>query len=425
MNNESQNILQQQVEELKGELANEKNRLSYLTGYFNQLIESIAAGVIIADEDLFITDCNSAAANILLLEKNKLEGNPLLEIISIKDNSTNEVDILSLDRLQKEINLKTSSSDRKVPLLVTTSLLRYAGGATQGVICIIQDLSERKQLEDRLLQARKLESVGQLAAGVAHEINTPIQYVRDNMIFLRKEFDGIKSLLEEISHALESGQGIEQSLSTRLKDIQNKIDLNYLLSEIPLAIEQTLEGSNTVAKIVNSMKEFSHPGTDHKIFININDAIQSTLTVSKNEWKYIADVELSLSEPAPRVNCFPAELNQAFLNIIVNSAHAIGDKVRSAENSGKFSGNKGKIHISTEVVNQNVIIKIKDTGCGIPVDIQHKIFDPFFTTKEVGKGTGQGLSLAHSIIVEKHNGKIYFESIQGEGTTFIIELPLE
>ena len=165
------------------------------------------------------------------------------------------------------------------------------------------------------------------------------------------------------------------------------------------------------------MKEFSHPGPVEKMPVDINRAIESTILVSKNEWKYVAEVTTDLDRELPPVPCLAGEVNQVILNLIVNAAHAIAD-------ANKDSGGKGSIHISTRNCSECVEIRVRDTGCGIPKAIQSKVFDPFFTTKPVGKGTGQGLAIAHSVIVQKHNGTIQFESEPGSGTTFVIQLPL-
>ena len=194
------------------------------------------------------------------------------------------------------------------------------------------------------------------------------------------------------------------------------MDLEYLEAEIPKAISESLDGISRVSEIVNAMKEFSHPGAQSKTNIDLNHAIQTTLTVARNEWKYNAEMEVDLSANLPLVPCLPGEMNQVFLNLIVNAAHAIEEKF-----SGKGTG---RIKIKTQQEGNWVIIRISDNGNGIPENIRNKIFDPFFTTKKVGKGSGQGLAIAHSVIVNKHQGELNFESEVGKGTTFIIKLPI-
>ena len=196
------------------------------------------------------------------------------------------------------------------------------------------------------------------------------------------------------------------------------IDVAYLTKEIPEAIQQSLEGIERVAKIVQAMKEFSHPGSEEKTAIDLNSAIESTLTVARNEWKYVADMVMELDPTLPLVPCLPGELNQVVLNIIVNAAHAITDVV------GDGSRGKGTITVSTRRDGGWVEIRITDTGTGIPEAVRDKVFDPFFTTKEVGKGTGQGLAIAHDVVVKKHGGTLTFTSEIGQGTVFRIRLPL-
>ncbi len=203
-----------------------------------------------------------------------------------------------------------------------------------------------------------------------------------------------------------------------IKKLKEETDFNYLQEEIPKAIKQTLEGVERVAKIVRAMKEFSHPGPKEKTPTNLNRAIENTVTVARNEWKYVAEITLDLDPDLPLVPCLPQEFNQVILNLIVNAAHAIGDVV------GHGGQEKGTISVSTRRKGDKVEIKVADTGTGIAPEIRSKIFDPFFTTKEVGKGTGQGLAIARSIIVDKHGGTITFETEVSKGTTFTICLPL-
>lgn len=289
-----------------------------------------------------------------------------------------------------------------------------------GLILLARDITDRKHMESQLAQAQKLESIGQLAAGIAHEINTPTQYVGDNTRFLQDAFQDLSRLLEryaEVVQAIEDGAS-PGTLIGVMREAAEEADLEYLTEEIPKAIQQSLEGIERVSKIVRAMKEFSHPGTEEKTAIDINSAIESTITVARNEWKYVADVITDFDPELPLVPCLPSELNQVILNMIINAVHAIADVVDPA------SGEKGTIRISTRNLGQWAEIRLSDTGGGIPEAIRSKIFDPFFTTKEVGKGTGQGLAISHSVIVDKHGGTIALETEEGKGATFIIRLPI-
>jgi PAS domain S-box-containing protein len=292
-------------------------------------------------------------------------------------------------------------------------VVRYEG--------MTQDITERKLLQGQLLQAQKLESVGQLAAGIAHEINTPTQYIGDNVRFLKDAFQDLKSLLSDYEHALLAANNgmLSKEANRELAAAVKRADPGYLMEEIPKAIDQTLEGVTRVAKIVGAMKEFSHPGSKEKSPLDLNHAIENAITVARNEWKYVADMETEFDPSLPPVLCLPGEFNQVILNLIVNAAHAIGDVVKQG------GPGKGKIKVQTSNCIAWAEIRIQDTGSGIPKEVQSRIFDPFFTTKEVGKGTGQGLAIARSVIVDKHGGSIRFETEQGKGTTFIVRLPYD
>jgi signal transduction histidine kinase len=220
----------------------------------------------------------------------------------------------------------------------------------------------------------------------------------------------------EMSAKLSTG-ALEPGALAALETTRNESDIPYLAAEIPTAIQQSLDGVQRVADIVRAMKEFSHPGGKEKVAVDINHAIQTTIVVARNEWKYVAEVVTELAHDLPLVSCFPDEFNQVILNLLVNAAQAIGDVV-------KKSGSKGTITITTKCDGPWVEIRIADTGTGIPEENRHRIFELFFTTKEVGKGTGQGLALARSVIVKKHGGELTFESSVGHGTTFIIRIPI-
>jgi PAS domain S-box-containing protein len=315
----------------------------------------------------------------------------------------------------------TRSNGTKGFLGVTVSPMKTESDAVAGFILIGVDVTERKMLESQLVQAQKLESIGQLAAGIAHEINTPTQYVGDNVRFLQEAFTDLATLIEHTTDLLQAAKdGMPLAPLIEAAEASAKtIDVDYVLEEVPNAIRQTLEGVERVATIVRAMKEFSHPGHEEKTAIDLNQAIDSTITVARNEWKYVADMVTDLAPMLPLVPCLPGAFNQVILNMIVNAAHAIAEAIE------KGHGTKGTITVSTKHVDKWVEIWIADTGAGIPVAVRERIFDPFFTTKEVGKGTGQGLAIAHDVVVKKHGGTITFESEEGRGTTFRIRLPLE
>ena len=294
----------------------------------------------------------------------------------------------------------------------------YPTGA--GLLILAQDDTERHSLDDQLRSAQKMEAIGHLAAGVAHEINTPIQYIGDNTTFLKDSWNQIADVLSAAQRLRdEAAKGPVSAAAISSFDVcQKQADVEYLAQEVPRAIDQTLDGVQRVAKIVGAMKEFSHPGSQEKRAVDLNRAIETTVTVSRNEWKYVADVRTHLDPKLPLVPCLVGEVNQVLLNLLVNAAHAISDVVQKKE------GTRGVITISTRSDDDSVEISIADTGTGIPENVRDKVFDPFFTTKELGKGTGQGLMLAHAVVVKKHGGRIWFDTEVGKGTTFYIRLPL-
>lgn len=286
------------------------------------------------------------------------------------------------------------------------------------ILALIQDVTRRDQMEIELRQHQKLEAVGSLAAGIAHEINTPIQFIGDNTRFLLEAFASLQVSLaayQEMQQAATLGT-ISPAVLEKVRRTTGEADIDYLTQEIPRALSQSLDGVGRVATIVRAMKEFAHPDRGEAVAADLNKALQSTLIVARNELKYVAEVEVDLGE-IPLVICSPGDLNQAFLNLLVNAADAIREVVGE-------TGQKGKIRVESRLDGDYIQIKISDTGCGIPEAIRAKVFEPFFTTKEVGRGTGQGLAIAHSIIVEKHKGKLSFTSEVDVGTTFVIRLPV-
>ena len=298
-------------------------------------------------------------------------------------------------------------------------------GESHHFIAVKQDVSERKRAEAALEQyevelrhSQKLEAIGNLAAGIAHEINTPVQYVLSNIQFLGDAFACFKRIhaLKDGSGSLETGDGTADGVDPA-KAAEIAVDLDFFMNEAPLAIEQSIEGVARIKKIVYAMKEFSHPGSDKPIPTDLNSAINSSLTVCRSEWKKIAEMVTDLDPELPLVPCFSSEINQVILNLVINASHAIVDV-------GNPHDVLGTITVSTRQKEDWVEIRISDTGTGIPETVRDKIFNPFFTTKKVGKGTGLGLSIAHTIIEKKHGGKISYETQSGRGTTFILSLPL-
>ena len=263
------------------------------------------------------------------------------------------------------------------------------------------EITQRKELETQLVHAQKMEAVGQLASGIAHEINSPSQFANDNILFLKDATDGFIKKLDQSP------------------DAPSDDDINFFKENAPEAVEQAAEGISRITTIVKSMKNFAYRDAQSAKRPNdLNQAIRSTTVVATNEWKYHAELDLQLQEGIPMVPCNIGEINQVVLNLIVNGAHAIRDRFKE--------GTKGNLVVSSRHYPDHdcVIIAIADNGGGIPQEVQTRIFEPFFTTKEVGVGTGQGLAIAHNVIVKSHGGQIWFDSKDGQGTTFYIKLPM-
>ncbi|MEI9936161.1 MAG: nitrate- and nitrite sensing domain-containing protein [Pseudomonadota bacterium] len=299
----------------------------------------------------------------------------------------------------------------------------YSGGSVQGALLTISDVTSevsdaaaREQLEKELQLAQKLEGVGQLAAGVAHEINTPMQYVGDNLLFLNKAFDKISEHLNDTNVALaKTDSNSLDQVRRAIEASKARLKLPYLLKNTPKALQDSSAGIAHVSSIVRAMKSFAHVDGDEKTTGDVNQALCDTLVVAQNEYRSVAVIETDLGQ-IPTVMCFPGRLNQVFLNLIVNAAHAVADAKPEAG---------GKISVTSRAADGVVAVTIADNGGGIPKHIRDKVFDPFFTTKAVGKGTGQGLSIARSIIVDAHGGTLSFETEPGRGTAFTIRLPVD
>jgi two-component system, NtrC family, sensor kinase len=393
---------------------------------FRCLVDALPDAVLMYRPDGHITFCNSRTAQMLgyspqdllkLTMRQLFGGSP--PVYSTKQTSFSPQGQTGGGGEHKVV----PKFGEAIPVSVFIERLDLEGEPLE--LCIIHDLTEQKRMERerqefevQLRQAQKLESIGQLAAGIAHEINTPTQYIGDNTRFLKESFQQVLAIVksyDEIANAAKSEHPLYAQLHA-IKEQADKLDLAFLMQEIPSAIDQSLEGIERVSKIVRAMKDFSHPHSAEKSRINLNQAIESTLTVARNEWKYVAELETDFDKSLPPVPCLPGEFNQVILNLVVNAAHAIEDVIRGTDK-------KGVIRISTALAGESVEIRISDSGSGIPEAVRSRIFEPFFTTKEVGKGTGQGLAIARSVIVDKHAGTIHFETEIGKGTTFVIRLP--
>ena len=296
---------------------------------------------------------------------------------------------------------KTRGMDRVI--LTSKMPLRDEAGNLTGIVGTGFDITDRKDAEARMASSDRLESIGRLAAGVAHEINTPIQYLNDSVTFIRDGVGEFLAYIDELHMVTAERPGSSE-------------DVDYMREELPPALTSVVEGLSRITEIVRSMKVFSHADQREMSEVDLNCSINSTLVVARSEYRDVADLETDLAE-IPRVTCHGGQINQVVLNLVVNAAHAIGDVI-------KKGGARGRIVVRTYVENGRVIISIGDSGGGIPEAIRARIFDPFFTTKEVGRGTGQGLSVSRNVVVKGHGGELDFTTELGQGTTFFVRLPI-
>ncbi|WP_081424873.1 PAS domain S-box protein [Syntrophomonas wolfei] len=396
-------------------LAAEKERLALI-------LSRIGHGIITTDNNGVITFINTEAERFFEWKNEYARGKNMLDVVPLVEDYTNlnRSLLLAYNQKQHPVDIRIINNLGQISLLSTTvTHIPGNNGNNHGMVFVFRDVTELRKAESQLALSQKLESIGQLAAGIAHEINNPMQYIGDNLSFLNEAFANIFSILEQVK-ALASSQDISSSILDLVKLLEkSQRELDFFRNEIPQAIQQSLEGVTGVSDIVTALRNFAHPGFGEKQIANINNAIMGTVSIAKNEWKHLADLELNLGNDLPAVKMVVNQINQVLLNIIVNASHSIQDAIEK----GLYP--KGKIVVSSLINESYVEIRISDNGMGIPDTIINKVFDPFFTTKEVGKGTGQGLAISHDIIVNKHNGSIELESEVGRGTTFYIRLPIE
>ena len=409
------------MDERARESAAALEKLRETTGFLREIHRTMPGALLAFDRQGLIQVANESALALLGYTEAELLGQPVSAIFEERDApSMAEIELQVPRRgVLRSERVCRSKSGQRIPVLFSASPYGKAveTGLARGVACIALDLRDRKRLESELNLALKLESVGRLAAGVAHEINTPIQFVSDSVHFVRDAVNDLTRLIEQYqalhARALEGDPASE--LAAEISQTVEDVDLSYLVENLPAAIERSLEGLGRVTTIVRSMKDFAHPDQKEMTAVDLNRCVSSTLTIARNEFKYVADLETHLGE-LPLVVCHAGDVNQVILNLVVNAAHAIGDAVKGTER-------KGRITVTTRVEGTEVVVSIADTGGGIPAHIRDHIFDPFFTTKEVGRGTGQGLSIGRKI-VDRHKGQLTFQTEVGVGTTFFIRLPI-
>ena len=392
------------------------------------IAESASDGIVTFGADNCVQYANPVAASIFGCERRELAGADFgclvpdyprycLETMnpdggareSERSRSWGPIEMAGRHRSGRQLILDISFSESgpAYPNLFTTAVIR--------------DVTCRRAEERKQAQAKKLESIGQLAAGIAHEINTPIQYTSDNLRFVEQSLTTLRQFLhayERLLAACKNGAPTAPVVG-EIEELARVSNYAYMRQETPAAIVDALEGVQRVAEIVRALNEFSHPGNIDRAPTDLNRVIDVTVLVSRNRWKDVADLYRDMDPHLPMVTCVAGEVSQVFLNLIVNAADAVAEALNGSE------ARKGAIWISSRHDGAFVEIRVRDSGTGIPAAVRPRIFDPFFTTKDVGRGSGQGLAIAHAIIVERHHGTIEFETEVGKGTTFVVRLPIE
>jgi two-component system, NtrC family, sensor kinase len=387
---------------------------------YRNLFDSVPVAIIVSRIDGSVIDVNSAGLQLF--------GYPRAEFMALNLRSIYvnpaERDRRMASALAEAVPrpgefLLRRKDGSTFPALIQNQIIRDAQGEPGPVEGFVTDVSEMKRLESERLKvaqenriSTRLQSVGALAAGIAHEINTPMQFVSDSVYFIKRAIEDLNGFWQGIAPL----SGETDSAVKRIHEAAAAIEIEELIADTRQSAERALEGVRRVTKIIRAMREFAHPDSGERTLVDVNHALETTLTVCRNVYKEVADVKTDWGT-LPQITCQYGEINQAFLNIIVNAAHAIEARITRTE--------RGLIAVSTAAEDGFAVIRITDNGSGIPESVKARIFDPFFTTKEVGKGTGQGLAIVQSVIVERHKGRISVESEVGKGTTFVLRLPIE
>lgn len=402
--------LEQQLESRAQEFSVTQQQMEVIYSYLLDLYNVIPGAVIGTSPEGRILRVNPGACELLGYSATQLNSEFLNHLWTDAPQWLARIEHSSPNTVLRDETIWLTRAGEPLPVLVSASAYRDKAGDLISCVFVGMDLRERKRLEIELRHAQKLESLGALAAGIAHEINTPMQFIGDNLSFLGDSFESLLQLVERYRLHLDNS-----AAAAAIRDAEQQADLDYLKQRVPAGIARAMEGVQRVSHIVEAMRAFSHPRIERGP-VDVNKAIEDTLTVAHNEYKYVADVETHLGQ-LPLIDASASDLNQVFLNLIVNAAHAI-------EATGGNPELRGLITITTAEEGDHIVVRIQDTGCGIPESIRHRIFDPFFTTKDVGKGTGQGLAISRTIVVDRHGGTIDFESTAGKGTTFTVRLPI-
>ncbi len=397
--------------ELKYQESNERTQL---------IIDTAADAFISVSMDGIIMEWNREAENVFGWMREEVLGSIMINEL-IPENTRSEINKITESIINEDIDIEKLNnrcfhtklkcrSGKEIPVEVSSTIIKSHGIWVTNAF--VRDISNRKKMESRLVQSEKMASLGQLAAGVAHEINNPIGFVSSNVKTLSEYIDVFKLLLEKYqsySDCVNQGdQELQNKLIKEINELREQEDIESIIEDTSDLLKESDDGLIRVKDIVLNLKSFVRLDETGSIEANINECIEATLKIVWNELKYNCEIVKEYGE-LPMLQCVPGQLNQVFMNLLVNASHSIKEN--------------GIITIQTEATSSEIIIRIIDTGEGIPEENLKELFTPFFTTKPVGQGTGLGLSISYGI-VEKHNGRIDVESKVGKGSCFTIHLPL-
>ena len=403
-------ILEKMIEDKTRNLYLAQDELRANNDFMSGVLRSMQSAVIVTDAEAVIIDVQGATEALTRQPRDRLVGGRLTSLVTFDGEIGGPADLVG-----SSVQAELTTADGTIPVLLATSRIRDEGAGE--FVMLATDVSEQRRLEVELRHAQKLESVGQLAAGVAHEINTPIQFVGDSLNFIG---EAVVDALEAVGAYRSLRDGVAAGTASRddvdaLVELEEELDIEFIEEEAPRAIERSRDGIRRVAEIVAAMKQFSHPGGSDLGPTDLNTILENTLVVAKNEYKYVAELHTELAASA-EVIANPGDIGQVILNLVVNAAHAIADRIEGTDQLGRIT-------VTTTADGGGVALTVSDTGGGVPPEIQDRIFDPFFTTKEPGRGTGQGLAIARSIVVDRHGGRLDLSVEPGVGSTFTVWLP--
>ena len=418
---EEQERIQKILKQSRDEMEKSRNLAEFRNAENEKLIAAISSLFIAVEANGIVFQWNHSSEKFFDIPEADVKEQLLVDLLKdyISAKKLDEIIRVGLhsDRPSNNIEIPVhfkKDNDSRL-LMANISPIMDKKGKKFGFLLLAEDITHRKKEQMQRFLSQKLEALGQMAAGIAHEIRSPLQYIGDNGRFLMEAFGSLIALSLEIGNKIKEAAGSGDPIEAEeLSQLLNESDFDFFIEEIPKASEQIVDGVTRVSNIVTSMYEFSHTGNGVDEKSDLNKLLKSTLVVAQNRIKKVADLKAEFAPDLPHIPCGMGELNQVFLNLLINAADAIAE-----------TGKRGVIKVSTKRKDHELIVEISDNGIGIPDEIKEKIFTPFFTTKDVGKGTGQGLPFSHRIVVERHKGRLYFKSKVNEGTTFYVHLPIE